>query len=80
MYRIGTLRLAGEGWWEGRLEGPQDISIPIRQLRPGATEQELWTRLQDKCDALNVAQGMVTVCRTFGPTHEYRRRSRVIYK
>lgn len=62
MYRIDTLRLAGDGWWEGRIEGPQSISIPIRRKHPGATQEEMWTALQDKCDQFNVANGMVTVC------------------
>ncbi len=79
MYRIGYLRPAGECVWEGRIVGPRDISIPIRQETPGATTEEIWTWLQDKCDALNVAQGMMTVIRKRGPTGAYKRWNTVDY-
>jgi len=62
MYRIDTLKPAGDGWWEGRIEGPQAASIPLKHKRPGATEEEIWTALQNKRDELNIAQGMITAC------------------
>lgn len=80
MYTIGYIKPAGIGWWEGRLYGPRDVSIAIKMTHPGMTVEEAWTRMQDKCDDWNVANGFVKVKRAWGPTDPYRRRNILDYE
>ena len=58
-YRIGHIRPAGEGFWELRVEGPKDTSIPMRRKTPGATEEDMFNAAQNWCDKANLEAGMV---------------------
>ncbi len=80
MYQIGSVTRIGDGAWLVSIDNPEGSPIHATRHKPGATEEEIWTQLQDKCDALNVASGMVSVTRGWRATDEYRRRCTISYK
>ena len=59
MYEIDYIKAAGQGWYEVRLRGPNGLSIPMKEWKRGATEEEIFEAAWGRCYRLNVFHGYV---------------------
>ena len=59
MYEVDFVKPAGQGWYEVRLKGPRGLSIPMRQWKRDATEDDVFKAAFDRCHRLNVFHGYV---------------------
>ena len=69
MYEVDYIKPAGHGWFEVRLKGPRGISIPMKQFKPAATEQEIFQAAFDRAHRLNIFHGY---CKAKDKQHLYR--------
>lgn len=84
MFRIGSIKPAGERWWHVTIKAPwpDNANVPMKQYSADDGEREIWERAQAWCDDRNIELGFVQPCKRprFQPTAKYRRRATIVFK
>ncbi len=56
MYKIHSLQKANSEWWEIKITGPNNISIPVKKWGPNVDEVVVREWAQEWCDKRNRPQ------------------------